>query len=265
MTEYTQALTHKLGPLPAWAWGLGLGGVIIGVRKVMAGRSAPASATPPAEAGTAVTTQADGTPTMAQPVGSSTGWQWQPAGSSSGTYDPASTYPDDTGTTSTKVETNDQWRRAAERWALDNTQYPPTAILGAIGRYLEGSPLQADQATIVNGAIRGIGTPPQGAPPVVVLDVSTPAPATTPAPSTPTTFTPPSWLPAGTKFIKGSGPAIYQVTSAGIEWVPSEDAFRALGGQFGPTKNYVEVPDSVLRNLPRVGTLPDRAADPSLP
>jgi hypothetical protein len=61
--------------------------------------------------------------------------------------------------------TNASWAQQVEAY-LQNLGYDPTAVGSAIGKYLTGQTLSADQQGIVAAALGFFGQPPQGAPPV---------------------------------------------------------------------------------------------------
>ena len=62
--------------------------------------------------------------------------------------------------------TNASWAQQVEAY-LANLGYDPTAVAAALGKYLTGQALTADQAAIVAAAQGFYGSPPQGAPPPV--------------------------------------------------------------------------------------------------
>lgn len=277
MSTFTDALTRKIGPAPAWVYGVGLGLGITGVRYYRS-KNAPAVASATSDDGTSAGTAAGATtPGAADDPGAYTtgtvGAYTLPGGyqaTSSGVLD--YTGQADAQTTQTPT-TNAAWQQEAYDVLVGRLGYAPVTTEEALRAYLAGDPVSSSQEAVISQALRLVGRPPEGAPAITrstTAPVVSPAtqPASTQTAPIPTpvvnTFIRPSWLPATVKFVKGSGPAIYLVTDAGLEWVPSEAAYTSLGGKFGDNPSYITVPDSVLARLPRVGTLPDTAADPSL-
>ena len=69
------------------------------------------------------------------------------------------------GSTVTQPSTNASWAQEVEAY-MQNLGYDPTAVAAALGKYLVGGTLTADQQAIVQGALGFFGNPPQGAPPI---------------------------------------------------------------------------------------------------
>jgi hypothetical protein len=67
------------------------------------------------------------------------------------------------GNTVLAPSTNASWAQQVEAY-LQNLGYDPTAVAAAIGKYLTGQALTADQSGIVAAAQGFFGNPPQGAP-----------------------------------------------------------------------------------------------------
>lgn len=277
MSKITDALTTKIGPLPAWVYGLSLG---VGINAVRWYRNRNAPAAEPVSDGT--DDAAGATPDT--PTGYDSGLGFVSAPGTVGGYTMPTSYQanpggvivdSNGGTTAPTVASgplnNGDWQRRSFD-VLVAEGYAPTSVQTALTKYLTGEPVTAAEEAMVSMALRRVGSPPEGAPSLTRATGSTSgAPATaptSPAPPIEAPFVRPAWL-GSARFVKGSGPAIYLVTDQGLEWVPSEEAFKALGGSFGrqgePPVNYLTVPDSALRNLKRIGTLPPREADPSLP
>jgi len=112
-----------------------------------------------------------------------------------------------------------------------------------------------------DGGLIGPVNTPVYTQPVAQPTYTEPAPVAAPAAAA---FQLPSWL-NGIRFLKGSGPAVYAVTPNGLEWVPSEDVFTAMGGGGSiPGYNYqnpngiapVIVGENVINSLPKVGATP---------
>jgi hypothetical protein len=263
MSAATDAITDKLGPLPVYAWGA-IAGLVIAGGSFLLRRNRPAIESSPAgELGSSVSPA----PAPASiPATSSAAGSFMAAG----TYVPPSGNvpysPDSPSSSSSPMAPTDnaEWvRMGATLVTARNTGLTSSSVYDALNLYTDGAELTDAQAAIVELAIRAVGVPPYTVPPIRIR-TNTPPPATTaPTPSEPAPFTAPSWL-GSARFVKGSGPAIYKITARGIEWIPSESAFFALGGRFGADANYLEIPDRSLAALPRVGTLPTVAEDPSL-
>jgi len=86
-----------------------------------------------------------------------------------GTYNPLTgAYTPGLGTTPvvTSPASNATWEQAAIA-QLENLGFDPVAAATAIGLYLQGAPLTADQYQAVAAALGLEGNPPQGAPPIV--------------------------------------------------------------------------------------------------
>lgn len=71
---------------------------------------------------------------------------------------------------------NAGWAQAAQAGLVD-VGYDATTVGAALGAYLTGTPLTADQAKIVNTAIAEFGKPPVGDLQVILAPVSQPGPA----------------------------------------------------------------------------------------
>jgi len=175
-----RALTAKLGPLPVWLWGA-LGAGVVALGRNLRGRRSTADAAPASDAaageGPAASAPEAGGPAMAATVPS-----LFPAIPANGYSDGASTAPAPT-------STPDGWRRAGERWALDNLQWSGIVITSALQRYQEGAALNAADVSIVNAVIRAIGPAPD-APQIILQPGVDPGNAPTPPNSTPVTPAP---------------------------------------------------------------------------
>ena len=141
----------------------------------------------------------------------------------------------------------------------------PVSVSEAADNYLGGNPLTAQQEGMVDTAIRALGTPPDGAPPITraaratTAQPAAPTPPPSPivpaprAPTAPAAF-PPAFL-RGWKFVKpAGGAAIYEITPTGLVHVPSWDVFLAKGGAIGPNAttggNTLVAADDSLVGLP---------------
>lgn len=129
-------LTHKLGPLPVWAWGVLLGVVLIAAVWWQS-HNAASTATPTA------------TPeTVPDDV---TGTGLSAAGSDSTTV----------GATGTTLLTNALWEAQALADLAGSGVSPLTAQV-ALENYLNGTALSPTQQGIVNTVLTALGAPPEG-------------------------------------------------------------------------------------------------------
>lgn len=265
-------LTTKLGPLPVWSWGV-LAGVGIVGGKALYGKLRPSTA-PASDA--APTTGPAG---EAAPAASSVPATSSEAGSfmAAGTYVPSGAYTvptTESSASSLKPTDNDEWARTAITLVVaQNTALGTIEVTEAIRAYVDGRAVTDKQAAIIELGLRAVGSPPYPVPPINVVNptpivVTNPSapPAPTPAATSPV---PAAWSPpaswGGAKFVRGNaGPAVYLVTAGGLEWIPSEDALVRLAGTKDPWPQVLVIPSANLRGIPRIGTVPDQAADPSL-
>jgi hypothetical protein len=198
VSDLGESLTYKFGPLPAWAWGVGLGGSIIAYRTIKARLQPPTVAPTPAEgvetdalAGVGVVAPDGWT---GSPMG---GGSWVPA-PSSGAYITGDPDLDETEEEDNGAQTNDQWRRLAADYLISTGLFEPNTVNDALVKYLDGTPMTRAEAAVVNAANRQLGIPPDGAPPIVLMVDPAPAqPAPTPVAPTPVAPTPqPAPVPA---------------------------------------------------------------------
>lgn len=84
----------------------------------------------------------------------------------------------------TGYTSNSQWSQAAEEYLAGTVGLDATAVQAALGKYITGGNVTADQQNIIEQAIAAEGYPPQsgpnGYPPSVKLVATTPAPPTAP-------------------------------------------------------------------------------------
>lgn len=264
-------LNERLGPLPIYAWGIVAGGSILGIqyarKRLGSSSSAPSSPTLGSVSSSAAPAASPSVPAQSSALGSFlAGGSYVPGDASGATGAPSTVVAGPPALTD-----NDQWLRAATTLvASSNGNLSMIQIDEALKAYLDGRPVTEQQAAIVELALRtSAGSPPYSVPAITIIPQNTPTPVLTPppAPAPPPAavpaWQPPPWL-GGARFVKGSGTAIYLIEPGlGIEWIPSEDAFRAAGGSFNPP-NYVTIDDSVLHSFPRVGVRPQPQFDPSL-
>lgn len=141
------ALSRQVGGLPVYGWAAIVGGGLLLGRRLAAGRGGGSGG---------------GTPTpFVDP---------NPTGYIA-TGEPGTT-TGPTGSGPVKPTTNAEWRRAAVDYLVSNGTAPVIAER-AIGRYLSGAALDAQDAAAVNTAVRYLGSPPE-APPTPDTPVKTP-------------------------------------------------------------------------------------------
>jgi len=285
-SEPVKALTAKVGPLPAWAWGLMLGGTIVGVRWYR-NRSHPAPVTgtsadgaggesgDPTEQGVGVGVGDPGigmaSPGVvgAYPIPST--YQANPGGTI--TSDGLPSGSEDTGPLN-----NGEWREQAFD-QLRGKGYDPTAASTALSKYLSSQPLTPAEVQMVSFVLQMVGEPPEGAPAIVregaqATTPTTPAPppvsVTPPLPAPPQKWVKPPWLGSAKFVIGADGGAVYMVTDDGLVWIPSEAVLYANGGggtvqlSSGPYTYGgnpggappLAIPASTLASLPKVGPQP---------
>lgn len=173
-TEIRGALTDKVGPLPTWVYGVGLGVGVLGVLAWRDRRNKAATAPPAAGADDKPATAGSATPTFdyeasdftlsPSPMGGGT-WAVAPRSS-----DAESSFDDDS-SSDTGIATNPQWVKIAGDWLI-SVGYPPLDVSNALGRWMNGESLSASEAAIVNAGLRQFGQPPDGAPTVLVSPAS---------------------------------------------------------------------------------------------
>ena len=146
-------LTQKVGPLPAWGWGLVVGGIIVGVYYWQTKTVDPASA----ESTVAPTTY-DAIDGMFTP-GTVSG---------SGTVNNVA---------SEQVDSNQAWALRAIANLVGKGKSPLTAQ-SAVMRYLNSETLSAEDKTLIDDVIRDIGSPPN-LPENIAVVAPTPTPAVT--------------------------------------------------------------------------------------
>lgn len=153
------AMTHKVGPLPVYAWGLLLGGVGV----VWVWRSQSAS-TASAQVGSGGQTPVlDSGSDASAASGTVYGYSDPSAGlSGSSVYTSTGVSSNGTGINySGTVNTNDTWLSKAVGMA-SKFGYSPLALQTALQQYLNGAQLNKDQQSMVNAVIGKMGTSPEG-------------------------------------------------------------------------------------------------------
>lgn len=143
-------LQRELGPFPVWQWlvivggGLALAVIVNRVAGPDGGRSGrPVDPTQNPYAGT----QATGGPGVTY------------ASNRSATVELADGQ--------SRPTTNREWVAVASSLVATIGLYQPVEIDTALRRYLQGTELNATQLAIVNDALRMVGPPPEGAPPII--------------------------------------------------------------------------------------------------
>lgn len=188
MSDLGQTFTAKLGPAPAWVWGAGLASAYYGYRFYKARHGAPAALTAEQQAAADLQAAAPDLGTSAAPGGYTPGTLGgatlavsNPGGQPY--HDPSTA----SGSSAQTIVDNRDWQRQAVERLVGRFGYDPVSVSQALDAYLGGSPLTAQQEGIVDTAIRALGTPPEGAPPITR---SGPSITGTPAKPNATTNTP---------------------------------------------------------------------------
>lgn len=150
MSDFTDSLQYKFGPLPAWAWGVGLGVTVLAVQYVRRGRGKDGNTAPATDTVIPLGSDPFGTAYTATP---------SPMGGGSWAVAPTT---DPTGAPS-KPLTNDDWRRQAADY-LVSQGYGTTVVADALVKYLDGDPMTDQEIALISAAIRFLGVPPQSAP-----------------------------------------------------------------------------------------------------
>lgn len=145
-----QALQYRLLGVPAWLWGVVIGGGIAAYAWITRSDNTltPAPAAPPSAdySGAADAGDIQGVPTVTD--------------------------------TSVPVTTNPAWVRVVTD-RLVALGYDPVQVNNALTKGLAGLALTAQEAALWNEAVRRYGAPPEGAPPITVTN---PGPSPTPTP-----------------------------------------------------------------------------------
>ena len=145
MTDLTDELKHKAGPLPIWAWGvLAVGGVF--AFQAFKGKTSSPS-----------TIQGSVIPVSQTPPSTSSTTSVPTTTASGSSQNAANTAP--------IISSNAQWQQLAVQWATNNG-YIGTDAITAFQNALSGSYLSPVQLGMVNGAISYLGPPPDGMPPI---------------------------------------------------------------------------------------------------
>lgn len=139
-----------------------------------------------------------------------------------------------TGSGSTGFVSNAAWAQAYEQYAVNNVQANATTVAAALGKYLTGQPLSADQLNIVEQAIAFEGLPPiagtNGYPPSYQLQ-QTPTPT-------------PSTIPDGYYAINAQGGIVYHVKGNKV-WHVTKSTWQRLN----PKPGVIEVDSGWLQRI----------------
>jgi hypothetical protein len=206
MSDITESLTRKLGPLPVWVWGVLAGGAISAGRWAWDKNknSGTAAVDPAADAGASPAVPASASGAGAAGLGGDYGypnsgaWEGPPATAPTDGSTPAAGTP-----ATTPAETNAEWVRRAVA-ALIAAGTGPLVASEAIRKYLAGEPVTPAEQALISSALQSQGMPPEGAPPLTAAAPTnpgtvntTPPPAPTPAPAPAPAPSPAPTVPAG--------------------------------------------------------------------
>jgi hypothetical protein len=158
------ALTHKLGPLPVWAWAAVLVGVVIVYKVIKSRQSASSTAS-----GTV------GGANNANSLFGTEGFSVNSAGQvvDNATGDILGGSQNISGGSAGSVSSGAQWFTTAQQ-TLFNLGYDSSAVDQALQDYAAGNPLPQNEYGIIEAAIRLTGNPPTG--------IALPELSSTPAP-----------------------------------------------------------------------------------
>lgn len=177
-----EALTTKLGPLPAWAWGVIAGGGYLAWTRL---RPEPITAT-----------DEGANPDAGTPTPGSSGPDPFNMGDEPVSFFPPAPSPDPTPDPEPEPEPEDNnaWSRAVVRWLIEVRRFDSITASNAVSKFLDGDELTAGEADVIRAALREFGPPPQGAPTIRVARPA-PAPPRPPAPPPPGQPRPPAGQP----------------------------------------------------------------------
>lgn len=175
-------LRRRVGPAPLGVW-VAVGAVVVAVAAAVYRRRNPRPVEPDAD--TAPVGDDDPTAAGSPPVrGIPTGFTVGTTGGATNTAPYGSTNTDN----GVNLSTNYDWRQRAEAYAIGRG-FAPTIVVEAVGRFLSGESLTAQQRSIIDIIMAHVGSPPEPVPPPLVIDSPAPDTSTVP-PSTPTTPAP---------------------------------------------------------------------------
>ena len=191
-----EAATRKLGPFPAWVYGLALGAGIVGYQQWRKRQDAPAAdvgddAAADGAASSDATAPAGAPSSGAELDGWDPNYTYTPSPMGGGTWSSAPSTSSGTGSTSSAPTDNASWSKLAIDTLIARGVAEPNVAADAITKWLDGAALTDAEVSAVNAAIRLLGSPPQGAPSIIHVP-KPPAPGPTPpapkVPTAPTTF-----------------------------------------------------------------------------
>lgn len=189
--KITHALTVKIGPLPAWAYGIALGVGINVLRWYRSKHAVTATSSTPATGAVS-----DGAASVA---GANSGTT--PTQSAVGGYSIPSAYANYGGTTDysggiaspssiaspgNRWVDNRDWSNDAQAQLTGRLGYDPLAVQQALAAILNGDPTTPQQQAIYDTALRQLGyPPPNGIPPIVTATTTQGSPSSAVPPATP--------------------------------------------------------------------------------
>lgn len=213
------SLTHKLGPLPVWAWGL-IGGGIFGVAYYLhKKKQVAAGSTGPSYSDLNASGNGGNAGELATTGGS--------AGAGGGTPPSLAS-----------------WAANVVNWLIGQGTDPASAS-NAISAYINGQTLTSDQTVLVNKGLTQFGSPPSGILPVnTVTDNPSPTPTPTPTPPGPVDL-------SQTAFQQGAGAVLWQQyqsnqTPSNLHlWQQAYNAWYAAGGGAAVPSSFTPTGDAV--------------------
>lgn len=174
MAGIKAALSYRLMGVPAWVWGLVVGGAVAAYAYMTRGDDGvkPAPDAGPSYVDTGGAADAGDVPGVPQV-----------------TENPV------------PVTTNPAWIRVVTD-KLVAAGYDPVQVNNALTKGLSGQMLTAQEAALWNEAVRRFGAPPEGAPPISVVPLPTPPPDNTTPPPANTTPPPATSTPRYVTVVK---------------------------------------------------------------
>lgn len=181
--QLEQIASRRIGPAPLGVWiggaaALAIIGAAILRRRRTGSASIPDAPTEPV---------GDETSSAKPRLGQTIPAQFVAGGSSTGTSN-GSGVADPFGFTPPALQTNADWRRRAEIWAIGNG-YPALIASQAVSRFLGAEPLNAQERAIIEAVLRAVGPTPEPVPPP--LDIPGPIPPASPNQPPTSPVTPP--------------------------------------------------------------------------
>lgn len=164
---FEHTLTKKAGPLPVWAWGLGIGAVLV-VFLWLHNRDNAAAPTTAyddtatldgQDSGLAASNAYDDAYQSGFSAGAGSGTGSDTSDASDDTL-PADTDGTATSTTGNRKHGNAAWLRRAAAFLVASGIANPIRASNILNRYLAGEPLTHKQRHIANQALKNVGLPP---------------------------------------------------------------------------------------------------------